>query len=70
MMNSVLRKEMFQLPDGVIYLDGNSLGPLPKAVPARLQKMLTDEWGDMLIKGWNTAGWMDQPARVGNKVGR
>jgi len=69
-MNSVLRKEMFQLPDGVIYLDGNSLGPLPKAVPARLQKMLTDEWGDMLIKGWNTAGWMDQPARVGNKVGR
>ncbi|MFT6023903.1 MAG: kynureninase [Ascidiaceihabitans sp.] len=69
MMNSVLRKEMFRLPEGVIYLDGNSLGPLPKAVPARLQKMLTDEWGDMLIKGWNTAGWMDQPARVGNKVG-
>ena len=67
-MTSVLRKEMFHLPEGVIYLDGNSLGPLPKAVPERLQKMLTDEWGDMLIKGWNTAGWMDQPARVGNKV--
>lgn len=69
-MVDVLRKEMFQLPEGVIYLDGNSLGPLPKAVPARLQKMLTDEWGAMLIKGWNEAKWMDQPARVGNLVGR
>jgi kynureninase len=63
-------KSAFDLPDGVIYLDGNSLGPLPKAVPARLQAMVTEEWGAQLIKGWNAAGWMAQPSRVGDMVGR
>ena len=46
-------KSMFNLPDGVIYLDGNSLGPQPKDVPNQISKMVTDEWGEMLISGWN-----------------
>ena len=69
-MPNILRKEAFVIPEGVIYLDGNSLGPLPKAVAAKVQSMITDEWGEMLIRGWNGAGWMDQPSRVGNQVAR
>ncbi len=69
-MSNILKKDAFILPDGVIYLDGNSLGPMPKAVAARVQSMLQDEWGEMLIRGWNTAGWMDQPSRVGEQVAR
>ena len=65
---NVTRKEMFELPKGVIYLDGNSLGPLPKGAAARLRAVAEDEWGQMLIRGWNTAGWMEQPARVGDMV--
>jgi len=67
---SVLRKQMFDLPEGMIYLDGNSLGPLPKAVPARVAQAISGEWGAHLIKGWNLDGWMAQPARVGDLVGR
>ncbi|WP_299555146.1 kynureninase [uncultured Tateyamaria sp.] len=66
----VLRKEFFDLPEGVIYLDGNSLGPLPKGAKARVAEMMQDEWGAELIKGWNSAGWMAQPSRVGDMVGR
>ncbi|MBF9047023.1 kynureninase [Rhodobacterales bacterium LSUCC0031] len=66
---SVLRKHLFDLPEGVIYLDGNSLGPLPKCVAGRVAQMVTGEWGAHLIKGWNIDGWMDQPARVGDRVG-
>ncbi|ETX13621.1 kynureninase [Roseivivax halodurans JCM 10272] len=62
------RKELFHLPEGVIYLDGNSLGPLPRSVAARVAGTVTDEWGDMLIRGWNDAEWADQPARVGNRI--
>ncbi len=62
-------KAMFDLPDGMIYLDGNSLGPLPKSAPARLDGMLKDEWGKMLITGWNKAGWMAQPMTIGDRVG-
>lgn len=69
-MSNVLKKEAFILPEGVIYLDGNSLGPMPKTVAARVQSMLQDEWGQMLIRGWNAAGWMDQPSRVGDQVAR
>ena len=64
------RKQLFDLPDGMIYLDGNSLGPLPKGVPEKVQNMLTAQWGEQLIKGWNACGWMEQPSRVGNMVGR
>ncbi|SLN62913.1 Kynureninase [Roseivivax jejudonensis] len=67
---SVTRKDLFHLPDGVIYLDGNSLGPLPKSVTARTQAMMTDEWGEMLIRGWNGAGWFAQPGRLGDRIGR
>ncbi len=66
---TVLRKDMFTLPDGVIYLDGNSLGPLPKTAQERVASMMRDEWGEMLIRGWNKAGWMAQPSRVGDRVG-
>ena len=61
-------KAMFHLPDGMIYLDGNSLGPLPKAAPARLAKTMQDEWGEMLITGWNRAGWMEQPTNIGDRI--
>ena len=69
-MAKLLRKEAFDLPDGLIYLDGNSLGPLPKRVMERVNATVVDEWGKLLIKGWNAAGWMAQPSRVGDMVGR
>ncbi|KHA52010.1 kynureninase [Sulfitobacter geojensis] len=69
-MANVLRKEQFILPEGVIYLDGNSLGPMPKNVPARLSGVMNDEWAQMLIGGWNKAGWMAQPTNVGTSIGR
>ena len=61
-------RERFMLPDGVIYLDGNSLGCLPKATPERLEEVVREEWGRDLIRSWNTAGWIDLPARVGAKI--
>ncbi len=64
------RKDLFELPEGMIYLDGNSLGPLPKSVDGALSAMVTDQWGAHLIKGWNVDDWMGQPMRVGNMVGR
>ena len=63
-------KDKFTLPDGIIYLDGNSLGPLPKSVAPRLAGMVADEWGQHLIQGWNLDDWMGQPTRVGAQVGR
>lgn len=63
-------RSMFDLPDGIIYLDGNSLGPLPRGVADRVARTISDEWGKMLITGWNDAGWMDLPARVGDRIGR
>ena len=49
-------KARFHLPAGLIYLDGNSLGPLPLAAPDRMAAVMTDEWGDLLISGWNSGG--------------
>ncbi len=63
-------KAQFHLPQGVTYLDGNSLGPLPRAATARVAQTITAEWGEMLITGWNKAGWMDQPSRIGDRIGR
>ncbi len=63
-------KKLFALPEGVIYLDGNSLGPLPLAAQDRVASCLRDEWGGMLITGWNKAGWMDQPRALGDRIGR
>jgi len=61
-------REHFVLPEGVIYLDGNSLGVLPAATEARVLQVIRQEWGTDLIKSWNTAGWMDLPRRIGNKI--
>src|SRR5580692_2368827 len=61
---------LFSLPDGVVYMDGNSLGALPKATPARVAEVVAREWGDGLIRSWNDAGWIDMPARVGGKIGQ
>ena len=63
-------RAMFDLPDGVIYLDGNSLGPLPGTAAARVARTVTAEWGKMLITGWNKAGWMDQPSRTGDRIAK
>ncbi|MDE3246091.1 MAG: aminotransferase class V-fold PLP-dependent enzyme, partial [Acidobacteriota bacterium] len=63
-------RELFDLPEDLIYLDGNSLGALPKATAARVQQVLQGEWGRDLIQSWNKAGWMDLPRRVGDKIAR
>lgn len=70
MIDFAATKALFHIPDGVIYLDGNSLGAMPKTAAARAKSMISDEWGEMLIRGWNDAGWMEQPKRVGDLVAR
>ena len=62
------RRGLFDLPDGLIYLDGNSLGALPHAVKAQVARTVEAEWGHDLIRSWNTAGWIDLPKRVGAKI--
>ncbi|MED5618651.1 kynureninase [Ideonella sp. BN130291] len=61
-------RDQFELPPGLIYLDGNSLGVLPKATAARVQQVVQQEWGHDLIRSWNTAGWITLPQRVGDKI--
>jgi kynureninase len=61
-------RDHFTLPEGVIYLDGNSLGALPKAAPARIQQVVQEEWGRDLIRSWNTAGWMEMSRRLGDRI--
>jgi len=58
----------FLLPEGTIYLDGNSLGVLPAATPSRIAQVVQHEWGHDLIKSWNTAGWIDLAQRIGDKI--
>lgn len=58
----------FSLPPGVIYLDGNSLGALPVATPARLAEVIAREWGTGLVRSWNSAGWIDLSQRLGDKL--
>ena len=62
--------DRFQLPPGIIYLDGNSLGALPRAAIARSSDTVEEEWGSELIRSWNTRGWIDSPQRVGTKIAR
>ena len=62
-------RDLFDLPPGVIYLDGNSLGPLPRATPARVEQVVREEWGQGLIRSWNTAGWFELPGRLGDRIG-
>lgn len=61
-------RDRFHVPEGVIYLDGNSLGCLPKATAARMQHVITGEWGEGLIRSWNTADWFDMAGRIGGKI--
>src|SRR5581483_7686013 len=63
-------RAQFLLPDGVIYLDGNSLGPVPKATPARIAAVMAHEWGESLIRAWTDHDWIGLPLRVGEKIGR
>lgn len=63
-------RDRFFLPDGITYLDGNSLGALPHATPARVQAVMQEEWGTGLIRSWNSADWIGAPQRVGGKIAR
>jgi kynureninase len=60
-------RDRFQLPDGIIYLDGNSLGPLPRATAPALEDLTHRQWGERLIRSWNE-GWIDAPQRLGAKL--
>jgi kynureninase len=62
------RRELFDLPADTVYLDGNSLGALPRSVSARLQRVVTQEWGEGLISSWNSADWINLPRRVGQRI--
>lgn len=60
-------RELFTLDD-TVYLDGNSLGALPRHVPARLQEVLTREWGELRIRSWGESGWWTAPERIGDRI--
>lgn len=61
-------RTLFDLPDGVIYMDGNSLGALPLSVKARMAEVVATQWGEGLIRSWNTHDWIDLPGRVGDRI--
>ena len=61
-------RDLFSVPPGLIYLDGNSLGVMPKTAAARAAQVVSQEWGQGLIRSWNTAGWFDLPQRLGNQI--
>lgn len=63
-------RDRFSLPEGVIYLDGNSLGALPRGVKARMDDVVSNQWGEGLIRSWNTHDWIDLPGRVGDRIAR
>ena len=62
-------RDRFVIPEGIIYLDGNSLGPMPRAAAGILSRTIEQEWGHDLIRSWNSAGWFDMPVRLGDRVG-
>jgi len=61
-------RDRFVIPEGLIYLDGNSLGMLPKAAIARQRSVVEEEWGEGLIRSWNTHHWIEAPERIGAKI--
>jgi kynureninase len=63
-------RDRFVIPEGVIYLDGNSLGALPRATAERIREVVEDQWGRDLIRSWNVHGWIDLQQRIGAKIGR
>ncbi len=62
------RRELFDLPEGTVYLCGNSLGALPRVVPDRVAEVVRREWGAGLVGSWNTAGWSGLSARVAGRI--
>ncbi|MFJ9798108.1 kynureninase [Streptomyces sp. NPDC101145] len=62
------RRELFALDDGVVYLDGNSLGALPRHVPARMAHVIAHEWGELRIRSWDESGWWTAPERIGDRI--
>ena len=63
-------RAQFVLPEGVIYLDGNSLGAMPRAAAERVRRTLDHDWSQQLVRSWNSAGWVDLPVTVGARIGR
>ena len=63
-------RHMFDIPAGMIYLNGNSLGPMPKAAPKAINSFLMDEWRTELVRGWNTKNWFMQSNTLGDRLGR
>ncbi len=63
-------RDRFCVPKDLVYLDGNSLGPLPLGVADRVNDVITRQWGHSLIRGWNDHDWLDLPLRVGDRIGR
>ncbi|NCT98880.1 MAG: kynureninase [Comamonadaceae bacterium] len=63
-------RDLFDIPADTIYLDGNSLGAMPRSAPARVAEVVTREWGRDLIRSWNSAGWFEMPRKVGDQIAR
>lgn len=63
-------KARFHIPEGIIYLDGNSLGVMPQAAALRAQQVIMDQWGQQLVKAWNESDWMHLPSKVGDRIAR
>ena len=63
-------RSRFDLPEDLVYLDGNSLGPVPRDAAAAVARVVTDEWGELLVRGWNDADWMGSSTRIGDRIGR
>ena len=72
MVNNLHKKyrPLFQIPENWIYFDGNSLGPLQKTIIKKVSNMISNEWGEQIIKGWNKSNWMTQPDNVGNLIAK
>jgi len=70
MPSTLPKKAQFNLPEDIVYLDGNSLGPLPVGANQAVNRTLNEEWGSQLIRAWNKAGWMSMPQRTGDRIAK